>query len=268
MTQMSSGGPRVQSLARAFDLLERLADAGGTSSLSDLAAGTGLAPATIHRLVQSLVAGGYVRQERSRRYALGPRLIRIGEIAGRSFGSWATPYLTEVVQQVGETANMAMLEGDAAVYVAQVPSAHSMRMFTEVGRRVMLHCTGVGKVLLAGLPDDEVRGVVERVGLPPETAHTITSVGKLMAQLRRVREQGYAVDDMEQEVGVRCVAVRLPDALSRVAISVSGPSDRLTSGRVGQIAAFMHDVASRLTAAQPGLGGPADAAAPSQVAGS
>jgi len=81
MTQTSTGGPRVQSLARAFEVLERLADAGGTSSLSELATDTGLAPATIHRLIQSLVAGGYVRQEPSRRYALGPRLIRIGEIA-------------------------------------------------------------------------------------------------------------------------------------------------------------------------------------------
>ena len=256
MTQTSTGGPRVQSLARAFEVLERLADAGGTSSLSELATDTGLAPATIHRLIQSLVAGGYVRQEPSRRYALGPRLIRIGEIAGRSFGSWATPFLAELVEQSGETANMAMLEGDGAVYVAQAPSTHTVRMFTEVGRRVMLHCTGVGKALLAGLPEDEVRRIVGRVGLPPETERTIRSLDALLAALGRVNEQGYAVDDMEQEVGVRCVAVRLPGALARVAISVSGPSGRLTEARVGQLAPLMHDVAVRLAAAQQGAAGP------------
>ncbi|MGH3326607.1 MAG: helix-turn-helix domain-containing protein, partial [Streptomycetales bacterium] len=83
----------VQSLTRAFELLERMADAGGEASLSDLSAGTGLPMPTIHRLVRTLVAEGYVRQVPSRRYALGPRLIRLGETASRLVGSWARPYL-------------------------------------------------------------------------------------------------------------------------------------------------------------------------------
>lgn len=236
----------VQSLGRAFELLERLADAGGELGLSQLAAATGLPPPTIHRIMQTLVARGYVRQEPSRRYALGPRLIRLGEVAGHTMGSWAMPYLRELAAEIGETANLAMLEGDAAVYLAQAPSRHSMRMFTEVGRRVMPHCTGVGKVLLSELPAAEVREMVARIGLPAQTERTISDVEALMVELETIREHGYAVDDGEQEIGVRCVAVPVTGTPAQIALSVSGPSARVTKDRVAEIAPVLRRAATRL----------------------
>jgi IclR family acetate operon transcriptional repressor len=218
----------VQSLTRAFDLLEALADGGGALTLSELAAASGLPLPTIHRLMRSLVDGGYVRQDPSRRYALGPRLIRLGEVAGQSLGSWAKPYLHDLVQQIGETANLAMLEGDAVVYLAQVPSPHAMRMFTEVGRRAYPHSTGVGKAIMAQLDPAEVRALISRTGLPSRTQHTITSAEELMAELERTRQRGYALDEGEQEIGVRCVAVAVPDVPQPMAVSVSGPLPRMT----------------------------------------
>ena len=99
----------------------------------------------------------------------------LGEGSERMLGVIARPYLTQLVEDVGESANLAMLDGDKAVYVAQVPSRHSMRMFTEVGRRVMLHCSAVGKVILAGLPPDEVPGHPGAGGhARARTANTIT----------------------------------------------------------------------------------------------
>jgi IclR family transcriptional regulator, acetate operon repressor len=247
VSQVSGG---VQSLTRAFDLLETLADEGGALGISELASRSGLPLPTIHRLIRSLVDGGYVRQEASRRYTLGPGLVRLGEMAGRSLGSWAKPYLAELVALTGETANLAMLEGDEVVYVAQVPSPHAMRMFTEVGRRVMPHCTGVGKALLSRLDDAEALGVVRRTGLPARTEHTITSEEALLPELELVRRRGYAVDDAEQEVGVRCVAVPVEVAQLRVAISVSGPTARVTDERVAEIAPALQRVASRLATHQ------------------
>ena len=249
MATQAKGG--VQSLTRAFELLSLLAEDGGAMSITALAAASGLPLPTIHRLMRSMVEGGYVRQDSSRRYALGPTLIRLGEVAGRSLGSWVKPYLAELVREVGETANLAMLEGDAVVYLAQVPSPHSMRMFTEVGRRVMPHCTGVGKALLSGLEDAEALGIVRRVGMPAQTEHTITSEEALLAELARVRAQGYAVDDQEQEVGVRCVAVPVDLPQARIAISVSGPTARVTPERVSQVAPLLRRVATRLAAEQP-----------------
>jgi IclR family acetate operon transcriptional repressor len=249
----------VQALDRAFELLEVMADAGGIATLSQLAASTGLPMPTIHRIVQSLLAGGYVRREVSHRYALGPRLIRLGEVAGLTLGAQATPYLRRLAEQIGETANLAMLEGDSVVYVAQAPSPHAMRMFTEVGRHVLPHCTGVGKALLAELPVGQVVEIVGRTGMPARTVHTITDVPALLAELQRVREQGYAVDDGEQEVGVRCVAVALVHASALLALSVSGPSGRLTLERVQEIAPVLRELADRLVRdldgqADPGLG--------------
>ena len=135
-----------------------MADAGGTVSLSHLAATSGLPLPTIHRLVRTLAGRGYVRQQSSREYALGPRLVQLGDTAGRLVGLWVRPKLAELVEELGETANMALLEGTQVVYVAQAPGRHSMRMFTEVGRRVSPHCTAVGKALLARAEPERVRG--------------------------------------------------------------------------------------------------------------
>ncbi|MWK35425.1 helix-turn-helix domain-containing protein [Actinomadura sp. J1-007] len=235
-------------MERTFELLEHLADAGGEMALSELTEVSGLPMPTIYRLMRTLVNRGYVRQEPSKRYALGPRLIRLGEGATRLLGSWARPSLTRLVNEVGETANMAVLEGDEAVYVAQVPSRHSMRMFTEVGRRVLPHCTGVGKALLAQLPEPKARELLSRTGMPANTPHTFTDPDALVAELARVREQGYALDDEEQEVGVRCVAVPLPGAPALTALSVSGPSARMTREAVADVVPIMRNVAESFAA--------------------
>jgi IclR family acetate operon transcriptional repressor len=229
----AAGG--VQSIERAFDLLEMLADAGGALGLSELAAVSGLPLPTVHRLVRTLVNRGYVRQEASRRYTLGSRLIRLGEISSQMLGTWLRPFLAQLVRLTGETANLAMLDGDEVVYIAQVPSPHSMRMFTEPGRRVQPHCTAVGKALLAELPPGEARALLERDGMPAYTPATITDPDLLIAHLEVIRKQGYAVDEGEQEVGVRCFAVAVPDAPGSLAISTSGPQARMTDDAAARI---------------------------------
>jgi IclR family acetate operon transcriptional repressor len=223
-----AAGGGVQSLERAFALLELMADAGGQVALSTLAARSGLPLPTIHRLLRTLVGLGYVRQEPSRRYALGPRLIRLGERASRLIGTWAQPHLAALVDALGESANLAVLDGAEVVYVAQVPGRHSMRMFTEVGRRVSPHCTAVGKAMLAQMPADQLAEVLGRVELVRHTEHTITDRADYLRELQRVRARGYALDEGELELGVRCVAVALDGGPARAALSVSGPTTRMT----------------------------------------
>jgi IclR family acetate operon transcriptional repressor len=239
----------VQSVERTFELLELMADAGGEVGLSQLAEVSALPLPTIHRIMRTLVNGGYVRQQPSRRYALGPRLIRLGETAGRALGAWARPYLASLTDAVGETANMAVLDGDQVVYVAQVPSPHSMRMFTEVGRRVDVHCTAVGKAVLAELPADAVGQLLARAGMRPQTEQTIVDPEEFQRELATIRERGYAEDDGEQEIGVRCVAVPVTESPLPVAISVSGPSGRLTHERVPAVGAVLLKAAAELAAA-------------------
>jgi len=242
----------VQTVERAFGLLEVLAAEGGELTLTALAERTGLPMPTIHRLLQTLAAAGYVAQRASRRYALGPRLIWLGEGAVRLMSGWVRPHLQSLVDTLDETANLAMLDGDRAVYVAQVPSGHSMRMFTEVGRRVHLHSTGVGKALLSTMTPEQAALVVTRTGLPPVTEQTITDPSALLAELATVRHRGYAIDDGEQEVGVRCVAAAVPGAPAPMAISVSGPNGRMTDAALERAATVLRRTTELLTEA---LGG-------------
>lgn len=239
-------GARVQSVDRAIELLELLADAGGEAALSELAASTSLPLPTIHRLMRTLLSRGYVRQLPSRRYTLGPRLIRLGESAGRQLGAGARPYLTALAAELGETANLAMIDRDMAVYVAQAASRHSMRTFTEVGRRVYTHATGVGKAVLAQLPDATVLEIVARVGMPAITPQTMTDSDALLSELATTRERGYAIDDGEQELGVRCFAVTVPGAPTPTALSISGPSSRVGHDFAETAVPVLHRTAAAL----------------------
>ncbi|RRO12913.1 IclR family transcriptional regulator [Saccharopolyspora rhizosphaerae] len=241
-------GGGVQSVERTFELLELMADAGGEVTLSELAERSGLPLPTIHRIIRTLVNSGYARQQPSRRYALGPRLIRLGETASRALGSWARPYLAELTEVTGESANMAVLDGEQIVYVAQVPSPHSMRMFTEVGRRVDAHATAVGKAVMATMPSDEVTQLLSRTAMNPQTERTITDVEAMQEELGRIREQGYAIDDGEQEVGVRCYAVAVPGAPAGAGISISGPEGRMTRIATDEVIPLMQRLAKDLSA--------------------
>ncbi|MEV4648696.1 IclR family transcriptional regulator [Saccharopolyspora sp. NPDC049357] len=240
-------GGGVQSVERTFELLELMADAGGEVALSDLAERSGLPLPTIHRIIRTLVNSGYARQQPSRRYALGPRLIRFGETASRALGSWARPYLAELTEVTGESANMAVLDGAQIVYVAQVPSPHSMRMFTEVGRRVDAHATAVGKAVMATMPSDEVTQLLSRTAMHPQTERTITDVEAMHEELSRIRKQGYAIDDGEQEVGVRCYAVAVPGAPAGAGISISGPEGRMTRITTDEVIPLMQRLAKDLS---------------------
>lgn len=242
-----SGG--VQSVSRVLDVLEVVAGAGGEMALSEIAATSGVPLPTVYRLARTLVDRGYMRQLPNRRYALGSRLIPLGEVAGAMLGTWARPCLEHLVAELGESANLAALDGDRAVYVGQVPSTHSMRMFTEVGRRVRLHSTGVGKAILSLLPDDEVRGLMARTGMPTHTPQTMTDADELITALHRIRRDGYAMDEGEQEVGVRCVAVPIDGVYSRMAVSVSGPAARMTAELVERAIPLLTE-ASRLLAGE------------------
>jgi IclR family acetate operon transcriptional repressor len=229
----------VQSVHRALLLLELLAHAGGRLPVSELAHRSGLSLGTTHRLLATLAVRGYVRQDPDRRYALGTSLLPLGDAATRLLGSWALPFLSQLAEECGETVNLAVLDDDHVTYVAQAPGRHRMRMFTEVGRRVLPHSTAVGKVLLAWHDEERLRRIVARLGLPQRTPRTLTSLAALTSELARVRERGWAVDDEEEEPGVRCLAVAVgpgPEAVA--ALSVSAPASRLETGQPDVVAAL------------------------------
>ncbi len=248
---MPEAGPTggVQSVRRALDVLEVLAARGGRAAIGEVAADAGLPVATAHRLLRTLVERGYAHQGPDRRYVLGSRLVPLGTVAGSLVGVGSEAVLTRLVDALGETANLAMLSGSRAQYVAQVPGRHTMRMFTEVGRLVDLHSTGVGKALLARLDDTRILEHVRRVGLARATEHTLVTEQALLADLAVVRERGYALDEQEQEVGVRCVAAAVGEPMPWLAVSVSGPVTRMTDALIDRAVPLLHAAARTLAAA-------------------
>jgi IclR family acetate operon transcriptional repressor len=233
----------VQSVDRALTLLEALARAGAPIGVGELAERTGLPQGTAHRLLQGLQHRGYVRHDASRKYSVGTAALRLGDAAQRSLARSARPYLAELVEISGETANLAVLEGDQVVYVAQVPSPHTLRMFAEVGRHVPPHSTAVGKVLLAAMPRERAVSILRRAGLPRRTPSTITSLDDFDRELDAVLERGWAADEEEQEPGVRCVAVPVGEPGQVVAaVSLSGPAERFGGGRDPELVATMQRV--------------------------
>lgn len=240
----------VQSVLRAFALLDALAAIDGEARVNDLAATLALPAPTIHRLLRTLVNQGYAMQLPSKQYTLGPGLIRLGVAAARRLSSWAMPALSKLGDATHETANMAVLDADMAVYVAQSLSpTHQMRMFTEVGRRVYPHSTGVGKALLAQLPDLEVREIVDRNGMPSFTSTTLATPEALIADLRAIRRRGYSIDNGEQEVGVKCFAVPVRGLAMPCAISVSGPQARMRRDQVDRLVGCLWEAVNALQAA-------------------
>lgn len=242
-TRAADGG--VQSVHRALDVLEALAAAGGTASLGDLAAACGLPAPTLHRLAGTLADRGYLRRLTDRRYSLGSRLVPLGAEAHALLGGRALPVLRGLAELTGESANLAVLTQGCAEYVAQAPGRHTMRTFTEVGNRVALHCTGVGKALLAAVPPAQASRLIGAAPLAALTAGTITDPAALHAEVALTRTRGYALDEGEMEAGVRCVAVGLPGA-APMAISVSGPAARMTDDFIAGAVSALRTAAGQL----------------------
>jgi IclR family acetate operon transcriptional repressor len=241
----------VQSVDRALRLVEILVECPGDMGLNELALAASLPQGTTHRILQTLGIRGWVRRSPERRYALGTTLVRFGNAAQRVLALTAEPYLRELVTLTGESANLAVLEGDHAVYLSQVPSPHRLRTFAEVGHRIPLHSTGVGKALLANLSDTQVDNILARTGLPARSVRTITDVEAMRHELAQIRERGVAIDDGEEDIGVRCLAMSVVDAHGSLpaAVSVSGPADRLGQLDVGDLVAKMRAIINRLAQA-------------------
>jgi IclR family transcriptional regulator, acetate operon repressor len=243
VTRTAEGG--VQSVHRALDVLEALAAAGGTASLGDLAATCGLPAPTLHRLAGTLTDRGYLRQLPDRRYSLGSRLVPLGADAYALLGQRALPALRALAELTGESANLAVLTQGRAEYVAQAPGRHTMRTFTEVGNRVALHCTGVGKALLAVIPPGQASRLIGAAPLAAQTAGTITDPEALHAELALTRARGYALDEEEMEAGVRCVAIGMPGT-APMAVSVSGPAARMTDDLIEAAASALRATVAEL----------------------
>ena len=242
----TTGG--VQSVERALDLLDLLAASPQSLSITELSRRTGLPYATTHRLIATLTKRGYLRQDQpGKGHELGPQVVFAGSQLALRLGNWLRPHLTQLMEFSGETVNVAVLDNGYINYVAQAEPKNQLRMFTEVGSRVLPHATAVGKILLAGEPRDKVEASLLRLGMPARTKNTITDLGLFLRELEEVSVQGYAVDAEEGEIGMRCVAVALRVGGMVMGLSVSGPAGRMDSAAQSRLVPEMHRIAEEIS---------------------
>ena len=227
----------VQSVDRALYVMELLKENVDGLGITELANRMGLAKSTIHRLLTSLKNQGYVRQDPlSERYLLGLKLIELGSVVTQSLEirNIAKPLMNQLVQETGETTHLVVLEEGEVVYIEKIESPFTIRMYSLIGKRAPVHCTGVGKAMIAHIPEDEVRKIVERKGLRKYTENTITKLDDLLAHLRDIREKGYSLDKEEHEPGICCVAAPILDHNGKpvAGLSVAGPTMRMNEEKV------------------------------------
>lgn len=253
-----------QSLLRGLALLERLADADGGVTLTDLAQRVGLSPSTTHRLLNTLERTRFVhRTEPLGLWHVGVKAFIVGSsfLAHRDLLARTHPYLRLLVERSGESANLAVLDEYDAVVVDQVQCGELMRMHAKLGSRVPLHASGLGKALLAAMPDAAVDRVMHRRGLPRLTEHTLDTPAKLWDALAAIRRVGYTYDDGEHAAGLRCLAATIHDEHGEplAAISIAGPASRIPDGRVAELGLLVAGTAAEVTRAiggrPPGPGG-------------
>lgn len=247
------------SLRRALSLLRALhrpTAAGVGLSLAELADALQMNKSTLLRLLRPLRDFDLVTQTPDGRYRIGVGAVALGDsyLAGLDLRTAARPTLERLVEKTGETVHLLVHSRGEVVYVDKVEGPSTVRMASRVGDRMPCYCTASGKVFLAFLVPSPVEDVIAR-GLVARTPNTITSGAKLKAELKRIRELGYGVDDVENEPEIRCVATPVfgHDGEVAAAISISGPDSRIVASRVpdlGQQAmAAAHEVSLALGAA-------------------
>ncbi len=226
----------VQTIERASSILDILGQSPQGISVRQLSTRIKLPKGTTHRLLSSLSYFGYVRQDpRTRNYFLGLKLVELGQLllSQLDLRKEAEPFLRDLAEKTKETVHLVFLDRNEIVYIDKVETdqnSSGLKMASRVGLRNPAHSCAVGKVLLAHFPEEELKNFIKEKGLLKRAENTITDPVRLKEHLRNVRFQGYAVDDEENEKGIRCVAAPVYNESGKpvAAISISGPAFRIT----------------------------------------
>jgi DNA-binding IclR family transcriptional regulator len=247
---------------RALKVLEALSQSREALSATEVAGIIGVERSTAYRMLMTLMEAGYVvRDQRARAYRLGYKVLILSRalLSGNERTEMVASCLREISTRTGESAHYSVLERDCAVLVQRSTGTQLITIDFHVGDRAPLHCTSIGKVLLAYQEASAIEAAILE-GLPRLARHTITEPARLRAELRKVREQGYAYDDMEFADDMRCVAVPVIEKDGRVTsgISLSGPSSRYSRQKLRELRDCAMGAARELSLSLGGVGGERD----------
>jgi IclR family acetate operon transcriptional repressor len=247
----SSARASVQSLDRALHLLDIIADADGLA-LAEIAKKADLAPSTVHRILGTLENHGHVRADPDTgRWLIGVAAFRVGSafLRSRNLVAMSRVGMRQLMEATGETVNLGIEDDGDVVFVAQIESHAPIRAFFRPGRRTAIHASGIGKALLATMPEERVAEIFAIKNPAAYSRKTITGRKAMLAELAKIRARGWALDDEEQTLGMRCVAAPIFNEYGETiaAISISGPTVRMADDRLAELNAAVAGAARRIT---------------------
>jgi IclR family acetate operon transcriptional repressor len=231
---------RIQSVLKALDVLECLADAEQPLSVREVAQQCGFSRPTAYRLLATLLSRDYVQNIDDGHYHIGTRILTLGKsfLDRLDIPEIARKDIQSLSQLARETVHLSVLDGTEILYIDKAQVQQSVQMYCTIGTRNPLYNTSMGKAILAFLPPEKRDALLDRIALTRCTPNTITGRTELVEHLQMVRERGYAIDDMENEEGIRCLGAPIFDYSGEVigALSVSGPAHRLPDARIAELA--------------------------------
>lgn len=245
---MKEQGVIIQSVDRAIRILELFTGSLTELGITEIAQMMGLGKSTVYGLVNTLLAAGYLEQNpENKRYRLGLKLFQLGSIVQERMNvrEIALPYLRAISEEFGMTVHMGLYQDWEVVYIDKVDAPNTRIVYSQVGKRAPMYCTGIGKAVLANLKEGDIRYILDTQPREALTRYTITDSRELMEELRKIRENGYAMDREEVEIGLRCIAVPIFDFQKKpvAAISISGTAARMEDTDSNEAAARLRRIA-------------------------
>ena len=242
----------IQSVERAIDILELFLDSEPELSVKEISQKLNLSKSTVHGLIKTLEHRGYLQQNPDDlKYKLGIKIFALGNSIENNLdiGKLAQPIIKRLVEELKETVHLVVRQQDELFYVAKIEGPHTLRIYSNVGKSAPIHCTGVGKAILAYQDEKEIERILSSVNLESFTEHTVTDKEEIKAQLKLIKNKGYSIDDEEIELGLKCVAAPIFDHKGNAIASLScaSPKMRLTDERLPLVIAGIKKAAADIS---------------------
>jgi DNA-binding IclR family transcriptional regulator len=242
----------VKSVSRALDIIGLVGSKKGGLGVTEIANQMDINKSSVYRILSTMVQYGYIEQDSDTgRYKLGYKFLEISSklLESIDLRAEAKPYLQELENETNEVIHLVVYDQGEVVYIEKLEGNETLRMHSKVGKRAPMHCTSVGKAILAHLPSSVVLEILERKGMPMHTDKTITKKEEFLKELIQVKQTGYALDLEENEYGITCIAVPIFDHLGKVtaAVSISGPTIRMTKERLKQLQSHMQRMGKQIS---------------------
>lgn len=242
----------VQSVDRALSILEILSTAPEGMGIKEISEGVSLHKSTVHRLLSTLIEKMYVRQnEKNNKYMLTFKMFELGNRMAESISvvDVVRPYLKELVEQTGEVAHFVVREDNEIIYIDKMEPNNTIRMSSRIGKRIPMYCTAVGKSMMSYMNDNEIKKIWDSSTIMQITPKSIVDFDEYMTTINQVRKEGFARDEEENELGIRCIGAAILDYKNEVcgAISISGPTGRFTLEKISPYSKLIKETALNIS---------------------